>query len=193
MLAVLLHVSVVGALLYFQQADTAVIDIVRPPSVKALLVNENPQARNEQVQQRQAQQERDQRAERERQEQQRLEAAQAEQRREQAEREAEEQRVAERQQDQDQERRQAEQRQAEQQRVAEEQRQREAEERLRSDQARERYLERQYDRLFSLFLFFFLRATSPLSFNYNGSCLSFLVQRSPVLRVADFRGRTNRR
>ena len=90
MLAVLLHVSVVGALLYFQRADTEVIDIVRPPSVKALLVNENPQARNEQVQQRQAQQERDQRAERERQEQQRQEAAQAEQRREQAERQAEE-------------------------------------------------------------------------------------------------------
>ena len=142
-LAVLLHVSVVGALLYFQQADTAVIDIVRPPSVKALLVNENPQARNEQVQQRQAQQERDQRAERERQEQQRLEAAQAEQRREQAEREAEEQRVAERQQDQDQERRQAEQRQAEQQRVAEEQRQREAEERRQQEVAAEQERQRQ--------------------------------------------------
>ena len=141
MLAVLLHVSVVGALLYFQQADTAVIDIVRPPSVKALLVNENPQARNEQVQQRQAQQERDQRAERERQEQQRLEAAQAEQRREQAEREAEEQRVAERQQDQ--ERRQAEQRQAEQQRVAEEQRQREAEERRQQEVAAEQERQRQ--------------------------------------------------
>jgi colicin import membrane protein len=140
-LAVLLHVSVVGALLYFQQADTAVIDIVRPPSVKALLVNENPQARNEQVQQRQAQQERDQRAERERQEQQRLEAAQAEQRREQAEREAEEQRVAERQQDQ--ERRQAEQRQAEQQRVAEEQRQREAEERRQQEVAAEQERQRQ--------------------------------------------------
>ena len=141
MLAVLLHVSVVGALLYFQQADTEVIDIVRPPSVKALLVNENPQARNEQVQQRQAQQERDQRAERERQEQQRLEAAQAEQRREQAEREAEEQRVAERQQDQ--ERRQAEQRQAEQQRVAEEQRQREAEERRQQEVAAEQERQRQ--------------------------------------------------
>lgn len=140
-LAVLLHVSVVGALLYFQQADTEVIDIVRPPSVKALLVNENPQARNEQVQQRQAQQERDQRAERERQEQQRLEAAQAEQRREQAEREAEEQRVAERQQDQ--ERRQAEQRQAEQQRVAEEQRQREAEERRQQEVAAEQERQRQ--------------------------------------------------
>lgn len=141
-LAVLLHVSVVGALLYFQQADTEVIDIVRPPSVKALLVNENPQARNEQVQQRQAQQERDQRAERERQEQQRQEAAQAEQRREQEERQAEEQRVAERQQ-QDQERRQTEQRQAEQQRVAEEQRQREAEERRQQEVAAEQERQRQ--------------------------------------------------
>lgn len=141
-LAVLLHVSVVGALLYFQQADTEVIDIVRPPSVKALLVNENPQARNEQLQQRQAQQERDQRAERERQEQQRQEAAQAEQRREQEERQAEEQRVAERQQ-QDQERRQTEQRQAEQQRVAEEQRQREAEERRQQEVAAEQERQRQ--------------------------------------------------
>jgi colicin import membrane protein len=127
-LAVLLHASVIAALLYFQQADTEVIDIVRPPSVKALLVNENPQARNEQVQQRQAQQEREQRAEQERQERQRQEAARAEQQREQVEREAEEQRVAQRQQ-QDQERRQAEQRQAEQQRVAEEQKQREQQQR----------------------------------------------------------------
>jgi colicin import membrane protein len=142
MLAVLLHVSVVGALLYFQRADTEVIDIVRPPSVKALLVNENPQARNEQVQQRQAQQERDQRAERERQEQQRQEAAQAEQRREQAERQAEEQRVAERRQ-QDLERRQTEQRQAEQQRVAEEQRQREAEQRRQQEVAAEQERQRQ--------------------------------------------------
>lgn len=150
-LAVLLHGSVIAALLYFQQADTEVIDIVRPPSVKALLVNENPQARNEQVQQRQAQQVREQRAEQERQERQRQEAARAEQQREQAERQAEEQRVAQRQQ-QDQERKQAEQRQAEQQRVAEEQRQREQQQReteqrqqqeLAADQERQRLAQAQ--------------------------------------------------
>ena len=125
-LAVVLHGSVLAALFYFQQADTEVIDIVRPPSVKALLVNENPQARNEQAQQqRQVQQEREQRAQRERQERQTQEA---EQQRQQAERQAEEQRVAERQQ-QDQERRQNEERQAEQQRVVEEQRQREQQQR----------------------------------------------------------------
>jgi colicin import membrane protein len=143
-LAVLLHGSVIAALLYFQQADTEVIDIVRPPSVKALLVNENPQARNEQVQQRQAQQEREQRAERERQEQQRQEAARAEQQREQAEQRAEEQRVAQQQQ-QDQERRQTEQRQAEQQRVAEEQKQREQQQR-EAEQRRQQELAAEQER-----------------------------------------------
>lgn len=144
-LAVVLHGSVLAALFYFQQADTEVIDIVRPPSVKALLVNENPQARNEQAQQqRQVQQEREQRAQRERQERQTQEA---EQQRQQAERQAEEQRVAERQQ-QDQERRQNEQRQAEQQRVAEEQRQREqqqreAEQRRQQEVAAEQERQRQ--------------------------------------------------
>lgn len=145
-LAVLLHGSVLAALFYFQQADTEVIDIVRPPSVKALLVNENPQARNEQaLQQRQAQQQREQRAERERQERQRQEAAQAEQQRQEAERQAEAQRVAQ-QQRQDQERRQVEQRQAEQQRVADEQRQREqrdAEQRRQQEVAAEQERQRQ--------------------------------------------------
>jgi colicin import membrane protein len=143
-LAVLLHGSVIAALLYFQQADTEVIDIVRPPSVKALLVNENPQARNEQVQQRQAQQEREQRAERERQERQRQEAATAERQREQAEQRAEEQRVAQQQQ-QDQERRQTEQRQAEQQRVAEEQKQREQQQR-EAEQRRQQELAAEQER-----------------------------------------------
>jgi len=109
-LAILLHGSVLAALFYFQRADTEVIDIVRPPAVKALLVNENPQARNERVlQQRQAQQER--------QERQRQEAARAERQRQ------EEQQAAERRQ-QEQERLQA-----EQQRAAQEQRQREQQQR----------------------------------------------------------------
>jgi len=140
-LAVLLHGSVLAALLYFQRADTEVIDIVRPPSVKALLVNENPQARNQQVQQqRQVQQEREQRAERERQaERQRQEAAQAEQQREQAERQAEEQRVAER------EQQVQEQREIERQRVAEEQRQREQQQR-EAEQQRQQEVAAQQER-----------------------------------------------
>jgi colicin import membrane protein len=122
-LAVLLHGSVLAALFYFQQADTEVIDIVRPPAVKALLVNENPQARNERVlQQRQAQQER-----------QRQETAQAERQRQEEQRRAEEQQAAERRQ-QEQERLQA-----EQQRVAQEQRRQEQqrEQQQRETQQRE--------------------------------------------------------
>jgi colicin import membrane protein len=122
-LAVLLHGSVLAALFYFQQADTEVIDIVRPPAVKALLVNENPQARNERVlQQRQAQQER-----------QRQETAQAERQRQEEQRQAEEQQAAERRQ-QEQERLQA-----EQQRVAQEQRRQEQqrEQQQRETQQRE--------------------------------------------------------
>ncbi len=134
-LAVLLHGSVLAALFYFQQADTEVIDIVRPPAVKALLVNENPQARNERVlQQRQAQQER--------QERQRQETAQAERQRQEEQRRAQEQQAAERRQ-QEQERLQA-----EQQRVAQEQRQREQQQReqeQREQQQREAEQQRQQE------------------------------------------------
>lgn len=73
--ATLLHGLVFAALFYFQQANTEVIDVIRPPSVKALLVAENPQARNEQVQQQQAQRAQEQR----RQEQARQERAKQEQ------------------------------------------------------------------------------------------------------------------
>ncbi len=134
-LAVLLHGSVLAALFYFQQADTEVIDIVRPPSVKALLVNENPQARNERVlQQRQAQQER--------QERQRQEAAEAERQRQEEQRQAQEQQAAERRQ-QEQDRLQA-----EQQRVAQEQRQQEQQKReqeQREQQQREAEQRRQQE------------------------------------------------
>ena len=134
-LAVLLHGSVLAALFYFQQADTEVIDIVRPPSVKALLVNENPQARNERVlQQRQAQQER--------QERQRLEAEEAERQRHEEQRQAQEQQAAERRQ-QEQDRLQA-----EQQRVAQEQRQQEQQKReqeQREQQQREAEQRRQQE------------------------------------------------
>lgn len=84
-LAVLLHGAVLGALLLFQQAESEVLDVVRPPAVKALLVSENPQARNERVQQQNLQQQR----EREQQEQARQQREQ--QQREQQERERQEQ------------------------------------------------------------------------------------------------------
>ncbi len=132
-LAVLLHGSVLAALFYFQQADTEVIDIVRPPAVKALLVNENPQARNERVlQQRQAQQQR--------QERQRQEEAQAERQRQEEQRRAQEQQAAEQRQ-QEQERLQA-----EQQRVAQEQRQREQQQREAEQQRQEQQREAEQQR-----------------------------------------------
>lgn len=132
-LAVLLHGSVLAALFYFQQADTEVIDIVRPPAVKALLVNENPQARNERVlQQRQAQQQR--------QERQRQEEAQAERQRQEEQRRAQEQQAAEQRQ-QEQERLQA-----EQQRVAQEQRQREQQQREAEQQRQQQQREAEQQR-----------------------------------------------
>ncbi len=85
--AVLFHSLIIGFVLYFERAETEVLDVIRPPVVKAILVNENPQARNEQVeQQREIQRVQDQRAterrqEQERQQQQAEAAAQAEQRR----------------------------------------------------------------------------------------------------------------
>lgn len=84
-LAVLLHGAVLGTLLLFQQAESEVLDVVRPPAVKALLVAENPQARNERVQQQNLQQQR----EREQQERDRQQREQ--QQREQQERERQEQ------------------------------------------------------------------------------------------------------
>ncbi len=137
-LAVLLHGSVLAALFYFQQADTEVIDIVRPPAVKALLVNENPQARNERVlQQREAQQQR--------QERQRQEAAQAERQRQEEQRRAQEQQAAEQRQ-QEQERLRAEQQRVAQEQLQREQQQREAEQqRQREQQQREAEQQRQLE------------------------------------------------
>jgi colicin import membrane protein len=76
MLAVLIHGLILGSLLIMQRADSEVLDVIRPPAVKALLVQENPQARNEQVQQQRTQQ---QRQEQQRQEQARQEQARQEQ------------------------------------------------------------------------------------------------------------------
>lgn len=132
-LAVLLHGAVLGALLLFQQAESEVLDVVRPPAVKALLVSENPQARNERVQQQNLQQQR----EREQQEQARQQREQ--QQREQQERERQEQLRQEQQQQEQarqaqlrQERERAEQERAEQQR----QEQRRQEEARRQEQER---------------------------------------------------------
>lgn len=48
--AVTLHSLVLAGLLYLQREDQQdILDLVRPPMVKALLVDENPQTRNEQL------------------------------------------------------------------------------------------------------------------------------------------------
>ncbi len=128
----LLHGIIFAALFYFQQANTEVIDIVRPPAVKALLVAENPQAKNEALQRQQAQRVQDQRREEQRRqeqaradeqrraEQQRREAEQRAQqqkaeleRQEQQQRQAQERRVAEQRQREEQQKREAEQKQQE--------------------------------------------------------------------------------
>lgn len=128
-LAVLLHGAVLGALLLFQQAESEVLDVVRPPAVKALLVSENPQARNERVQQQTLQQQR----EREQQE-------QAREQREQQERERQEQLRQEQQQQE-----QARQTQLRQERERQQQQQAEQEraEQLRQAQRREEEARRQ--------------------------------------------------
>lgn len=120
-LAVLLHGAVLGALLLFQQAESEVLDVVRPPAVKALLVAENPQARNERVQQQNLQQQR----EREQQEQARQQREQ--QQREQQERERQEQLRQEQQQ----------QEQARQAQLRQERERQEREEQARAEQLRE--------------------------------------------------------
>ncbi|MEX0739774.1 MAG: energy transducer TonB [Pseudohongiella sp.] len=149
-LAVLLHGVVLGTLLLFQQAESESLDLVRPQAVKALLVSENPQARNERVQQQQVQQQREReqqeqaarqqreqaQQERERQEQLRQEQQAQEQARQtqlRQEREREEQARAERQREE--QRREEEARRLEQERL-EQQRQQEAERQRQEEQAR---------------------------------------------------------
>jgi colicin import membrane protein len=139
LLAVLLHGSVVGALLFFQGAETQVIEIVQPPSVKANLVGENPQARNQQVQeQKQAQRVQDQRAEQRREEERRQAQAREteqraqQQRQQEAERQTEQKRVAQLERERDA------QRQSEQQRAKE---QKQREDQAKAEQARRRQQE----------------------------------------------------
>lgn len=138
MLALLMHGLIIGTLLFLQRADSEVLDVVRPPSVKALLVQENPQERNEQVQQQQRQEQ--QRQEQQRQEQLRQEQARQEQaRQEQARRDQAAREEAARQEEQRQaairQQREREQQQAEEQRRQEEAR-RQEQERQRQEQAR---------------------------------------------------------
>lgn len=138
-LALLLHGTVVSALLFFQRAETQVIEIVQPPSVKANLVGENPQARNQQIQeQNEAQRVQDLRAAQRREEQRRQalerEAQQQaqQQRQQEAAREAERKRVAQLERD-----REA-QRQSEQQKARE---QKQREDQARAEQERRRQQE----------------------------------------------------
>lgn len=129
--SVFFHGLVLLALFYFQQGNTEVIDIVRPPSVKALLVAENPQEKNADIQQqRQAQRVQEQRREEQRQQAQ-AEAQRVQEQQQAAEREASQERAA-LQQRQDQERRQAEQK-----RLADEQQQRNEQQRRENEQRRQ--------------------------------------------------------
>lgn len=155
-LAVLLHGLIIGTLLMIQRVSSEPAELVRPPSVQAQLVAENPQARNEQLQaqrqaeQRQQEQARQQEAERQAEQRRQEEAARQEAQRQaeaeaqrQAEAEAERQRQAQLQRDreaqQERERQQQlEQERLEQQRLEEQRRQEEArQEALRQQQAEE--------------------------------------------------------
>lgn len=134
LLAVLLHALIVGAVLWMERASTESALTIQPPSVKAVLVEENPQARNERVQEQQRREQA--RAEAERQAE--LEA-QRERERQEAEAEAQRQREREEQQRREEEQRQqerAEQRERERQAEAERQRQEEEAQRRREEEAR---------------------------------------------------------
>lgn len=138
----LLHGLIFVALFYFQLANTEVIDVIRPPSVKALLVAENPQAKNEELQrQQQAQRVQDQR----RQEQRRQEQEQAQRREEQQKREAEQKAQQQRAELQQKQEKEQEQRQAEQKRVAEQQKQREEQQKREAEQKRQQELAAQQE------------------------------------------------
>lgn len=131
-LAVLLHGLIIGTLLMIQRVSFEPAELIRPPSVQAQLVAENPQARNEQRQaqqqaeQRQQEQARQQEAERQAEQRRQEEAARQEAQR-QAEAEAQRQAEAE----------------AERQRQAQLQRDREAQERERQQQLEQERLEQQ--------------------------------------------------
>lgn len=148
-LAVLLHVMVVGALFLFQRSHTEAIQIVQPPAIRANLVGMNPQARNQQIQeQREAQRAREQReAQQRREEEQRQAAAREEQQRQEQqraeqERQAELQRIAqlqEQQQREEQQRRQEQERQRQEQQRQEQQRlEQQRQQELAAQQERER-------------------------------------------------------
>ncbi|TFH72445.1 TonB C-terminal domain-containing protein [Gammaproteobacteria bacterium LSUCC0112] len=153
MLALLIHGLILGSLLILQRADSEVLDVVRPPAVKALLVEENPQARNEQMQQQRSEQQRQERRQQEqarqeqaRQEQARQEQARLEQaRQEQAAREAAAQQEQQRQAVIRQQREQQEAEQQRQQELAREQEQARQQEVARQQEAQRQEQQRQAD------------------------------------------------
>lgn len=152
LVAVFIHGLIIGSLLWMQRADSSQIsELIRPQAVKAILVAENPQARNEraavaqqqqqqeaarqeQARQEQARQEEAQRQEQARQEQARQEQARQEQARQEEAQRQEEQRQAALRQQQERER--------EEQARQQEQRQQEEEAR-RQEQARQEEQRRQ--------------------------------------------------
>ncbi len=136
--AVLLHGLVLGALFLFQRASTEAVDVIRPPTVRATLVGENPQARNaEAEQQRQAQKVQEQRAAQRREEERKQTAAREEERRVQEQQRQETARRSEQQRVAQLERQEQERKQTEQQKQAQEQKQREDQQRKEQEQRRQ--------------------------------------------------------
>jgi colicin import membrane protein len=150
-LAVLLHGLIIGTLLMIQRVSFEPAELIRPPSVQAQLVAENPQARNEQRQaqqqaeQRQQEQARQQEAERQAEQRRQEEAARQEAQRQaeaeaqrQADAEAERQRQAQLQREREAQQERERQQQLEQERLEQQRRQEEArQEALRQQQAEE--------------------------------------------------------
>lgn len=150
-LALTFHSVVLGGLLYLQaERPSEVMDILQPPIIKAILVNENPQIRQEELleqqrlirieDQRRAREEADRRA---REEQARAEAAAQQQAREQAEREAAAERERQAAARRDQQAREAE---AQREREAAEAREREARQRQEAEAQRQRELAAEQER-----------------------------------------------
>lgn len=137
-LAVLLHGLIIGTLLMMQRVSSEPAELVRPPSVQAQLVAENPQARNEQRQaQRQAEQRRQEQARQQEAERQAEQRRQEEAARQEAQRQAEAE--AQRQAEAEAER----QRQAQLQRDREAQQERERQQRLEQERLAQQRLEEQ--------------------------------------------------
>lgn len=139
-LALFMHGVIFASLLWVQRASTEVLNVERPPVVKAVLVQENPQARNERVEQQRLEDQRA--AEQQRREEEQRRQEQEQERQAQLERERQQQAEEERRQAELQAQREREQQEAEQRRQ-EEERRRQEEEQRRQEEDRRRQEEEQ--------------------------------------------------